>query len=130
MSWLKYFMISLLFLAFLVFIAFISMTHQSNIASTQSVGLEENMMRVGLARENLEGRLDMNMLIEELTSEIASSFKGHKGEVEIFYELYDEHNQPTFDNEKVKSIQFETNLLSENGEVQSISRERIEVHNK
>lgn len=130
MSWIKYFVISILFLVILVSITFASTTHQTNIASTQDVGVDENVLRVGLAREKLEGRFDMNMLIEELAAEIGSGLKGHKGDVVVSYEMYDENGHVTTDTDRVESIQFEVHLLNKNGKVQSISREKVEINTK
>lgn len=130
MSWIKYFVVSLLFLIIILLVTFASATHQSNVTATQDADLNANVSRVGLAREMTEGRFDLHMLIEELTAEIGERFKGHKGNVKVQYEMYDENGKKTTNPQSVKSIQFETHLLNQEGKVQSISREKVEINTK
>lgn len=128
MSWVKYFPIIALTTFVIVFLAFIAMKHQGNITSTQNVGLGMSVLNVGEARESLSATMNKEALETNLLLHIAEEQKNHEHDTKISYVFLDKNGNVTSDLDDIESVQYQVELLNKNGEVISISRERIEIH--
>lgn len=128
MSWVKYFPIIALTTFVIVFLAFIAMKHQGNITSTQNVGLGMSVLNVGEARESLSATMNKEALEANLLLHIAEEQKNHEHGTKISYVFLDKNGNVTSHLDDIESVQYQVELLNKNGEVISISRERIEIH--
>lgn len=128
MSWVKYFPIIALTTFVIVFLAFIAMKHQGNITSTQNVGLGMSVLNVGEARESLSATMNKEALEANLLLHIAEEQKKHEHGTKISYVFLDKNGNVTSHLDDIESVQYQVELLNKNGEVISISRERIEIH--
>lgn len=104
------------------------MKHQGNITSTQNVGLGMSVLNVGEARESLSATMNKEALEANLLLHIAEEQKNHEHGTKISYVFLDKNGNVTSDLDDIESVQYQVELLNKNGEVISISRERIEIH--
>lgn len=128
LSWIKQIFIIFFFVSIIVFIELVATKHQSNITTTQDVEFALSTVNVGEARESLEGNMTKDAIVSNLLLKIADAHKDHKYETVIDYVFLDENGNVTNDEDKIKSVQFEVKLLNKKGQVESISKERIEIN--
>lgn len=113
--------------ATIVVIVLFGLIHQTNIISTQDVDLDLASVNVGEARETLSTTLDKETIVSNLLLKISESHTNHKHDTSVSFAFLDENGNVTEDEEEIKSVQFKVELLNKDGQVQSVSRERIEI---
>lgn len=120
--------IIIFFVVIIVFVSLVSLKHQSNVVSTQDVDFGLSTINVGDARNSLDGVMTKDAIVSNLLLKIADSHRNHEHETVVDYVFLDENDNPTNDDNEIKSVQFEVKLLNRQGEVESISTERIEIN--
>lgn len=128
MNWIKYFAIMIVFLIVIIVAGYVSFKHQLNVTSTQNVGLGLSTLNVGEARESLSSTMNREALEANLLLHIAEEQKEHNYDTRISYVFLDNEGNITSELDDVKSVQYQVELLGENGKTISTTRERIEVH--
>ena len=107
--------IVIVFIAVIGLVAFVSLKHQSNVVTTQDVGLDLTTVNVGEARNSLEGNMDKETLVSNLLLKIADAHKDHNHETLVSYVFLDGNGNVTNDDDNIKSVQFEVKLLNKKG---------------
>lgn len=126
LSWIKYVIIIMCFVVALVFIYGVSLRHQSNITDTQLVDTGVDSVSVGEVREGVDTFVYSEELLSNLMVDIIDRHTEQERRVRVSFVLLDGTGSGTIIDSQVRSVQFQVELLGENGDVESISRERIE----
>ncbi|MEN1969697.1 hypothetical protein WMZ97_16665 [Lentibacillus sp. N15] len=127
MNWIKYLVIIIFFAVVIVFISLISVKNQTNKTSTQEINFNLSTVSVGDARVSLNGSMDKKAVVPNLLLKVAESQKKHDHNTKISYVFLDDNGRATVNNDDIKSVQFKVELLNKKGEVETVSKERIEI---
>lgn len=108
--------------------SFVGLKNHSIKTATQDVEFGLSTIDVGELRDSSTGKMDKDVLITNLALKVSDSLKDHEHETIINYSFLDKEGNVTNDEEKIESVQFQVQLLSEKGRVVASSQERIELN--
>lgn len=127
-SWIKYFVIGLLFVAAIIWASNIGVRHSTNVAAVQEVQIGIESALVGKIRENATNAFEgKKALVANLLLEVAKAHKEQGKDIQVDYVFLDKNGNVTSNEDDIQSVQFQIQILDDDGKVLSSSTQRISL---
>lgn len=111
-------------------LASITLRQESNLAATQEVSPTMQSAKVGEIRENATNVIDKKALVANFMIETARAHKNQGEDVKIDYVFLDKNGNVTEKEDEIESVQFKVDILNDNGQTVSTSKQRISLTKK
>lgn len=105
---------------------------EGNVRAVQEVEAALQSANIGLIRDGASPTISKKEIVANMVKEVAETQKNSGNDIKIKYVFLDEKDNVTNDESNINSVQFQINLINDDGETISVAESKLslkEVYN-